>query len=195
MPLATGLRIVLIAGAGVSLGDESACEQKGLAYVTTHTVGTATARTDLTLKFRVMAELASKSDTLVPLQLQLRYTRPDGEDVLQVLTVQPPVCSNRDEAESNINGTPIALSGIHSAARLAQQGEYRAARVELISTCRLLQRAMRTLAIRSLTYPSLCRQKSLMASCVSASPRTKSLALKAAASVGAMTMQAAPCTK
>merc|ERR1711865_953014 len=82
----------------------------------------------------------------VPIQLQLRYTRPDGEDVLQVLTVQPSVCSKREEVESGVNGTCIGLSGIHCAARLAQQGEYRAARVELISTCRLLQRAMRTLA-------------------------------------------------
>merc|ERR1711865_1161590 len=81
----------------------------------------------------------------VPIQLQLRYTRPDGEDVLQVLTVQPSVCSKREEVEAGVNGTCIGLSGIHCAARLAQQGEYRAARVELISTCRLLQRAMRTL--------------------------------------------------
>merc|ERR1711881_366283 len=64
---------------------------------------------------------------------------------LQVLTVRPTVSSNRDEVEADINGTCVALYGIHNAARLAQQGEYRAARVKLISTCRLLQRAMRSL--------------------------------------------------
>lgn len=85
-------------------------------------------------------------DTRVPIQLQLRYTRPDGEDVLQVLTVRPQISSDREQVESDINGTCVALSGIHSAARLAQQGEYRSARIDLISTCRLLQRAMRTLA-------------------------------------------------
>merc|ERR1712190_498202 len=42
-------------------------------------------------------------------------------------------------------GTCVALCGIHSAALLAQAGEYRAARVKLISTCRLLQRAMHSL--------------------------------------------------
>merc|ERR1719215_640137 len=92
-----------------------------------------------------MAELASQEGQQVPVQLQLRYARPDGEEVLQVLTVRPRVCSNREEAESDMNGTCVGLSGIHRAARLAQQGEYRAARAELISTCRLLQRGMQTL--------------------------------------------------
>merc|ERR1712039_1105820 len=50
----------------------------------------------------------------------------------------------RDEAEADIHGTCVALTGIHTAARLAQQGQYVASRAQLISTCRLLQRAMRT---------------------------------------------------
>jgi len=145
--LATGLQITLIAGSGIFLPAQStSSEQKGSACVATHTVGTATARTDLTLKLEVLAELASKSDSMVPLQLQLRYTRPDGENVLQVLTLQSALCNNRDQVETDINGTCVSLSGIHTAARLAQQGQYRAARVELISTCRLLQRAMHTSA-------------------------------------------------
>jgi actin-related protein len=144
--LGTGLQIVVIAGADISLGEQSVCVRKGGASVMTQMVGSATARTDLTFKLEGMANLGNKNGAQVPMQLQLRYTRPDGEEVLQVCTLQPPVSSNRDDAESDINGTCVALSGIHSAARLAQQGQYRAARVELISTCRLLQRAMLTLA-------------------------------------------------
>merc|ERR1711924_571873 len=102
--------------------------------------------TDVTFKFEGLAELASQADLKVPFQLQLRYTRPDGEEVLQVLTRRPALQTNRGDVEADINGTCIALSGIHRAARLAQQGEYRPARCELISTCRLLQRAMRTFA-------------------------------------------------
>merc|ERR1712224_452630 len=85
-------------------------------------------------------------ETVAPMQVQFRYTRTDGEEVLQVFTIRPKVSKSRDETEEDVNGTCVALSGIHSAARLAQQGNYRAARVELISTCRLLQRAMHTLA-------------------------------------------------
>jgi hypothetical protein len=142
--LGTGLHIKLIAGAGVSVLDRSSSVQKGSACIATQTVGAATSRTDLTHKLEVATDLASMPDTSVPMQLQMRYTRPDGEQILQVVTVRPPVSCKRDETETDINGTSVALTGIHTAARLAQQGQYRAARVELISTCRLLQRAMHT---------------------------------------------------
>merc|ERR1712178_231 len=143
--LGTGLQINVIAAADISLGDKSSRVSKGAASVMTHSVGSATARTDLTFKMADLSGLLPLCGRQVPVQLQLRYTRPDGEEVLQVVTLRPQVCSTRDEAESDINGTCVALTGIHTAARLAQQGKYRAARVELISTCRLLQRAMKTL--------------------------------------------------
>eukprot|EP00930_Biecheleria_cincta_P052686 TRINITY_DN3797_c0_g1_i2.p1 TRINITY_DN3797_c0_g1~~TRINITY_DN3797_c0_g1_i2.p1 ORF type:complete len:1298 (+),score=257.87 TRINITY_DN3797_c0_g1_i2:313-3894(+) len=139
--LATGLQMTLIAGKGLSF---DASEKHGSASVLANLVGSVTSRTDLTFKAQVAAELASRTDPSVPVQLQLRYMRPDGEEVLQVFTARPPVCSKRDEAEADVDGACIGLSGIHHAARLAQRGEYRSARVELISTCRLLQRAMRT---------------------------------------------------
>jgi len=144
--LGTGLELTLIAGHGMTFGAESACEQKGLATVVTRTVGNVTARTDLTLEFEALIDSASRNSQSMPLQLQLRYTRPNGESILQVCTAQRRVCNDRSEAEADINGTCIALSGIHNAACLAQRGDYRAARVKLISTCRLLQRAMCTLS-------------------------------------------------
>merc|ERR1712139_391789 len=142
--LGTGLQVTVISGPGISCVTQSAGELKGSAWVASQTVGSATARTDLTCKLSALSDV--QRDTHVPFQLQLRYTRADGEDVLQVLTVRPQISSERDQVEADINGTCVALSGIHSAARLAQQGEYRSARIELISTCRLLQRAMHTMA-------------------------------------------------
>lgn len=143
--LATGVQMTLIAGMGISLGSAST-EQKGAASISTHMVGAATSRTDLTFKLKVNDDLIDKRASAVPMQLQLRYTRTDGEEVLQVINVKQALSCSRDDAETDINGTCVALNGIHTAARLAQQGDYRAARVELISTCRLLQRAMHTLA-------------------------------------------------
>merc|ERR1712032_21587 len=140
--LATGLELVLISGAGVSVGGTSSSVQNGEACVAKRTVGTVTAATDLTFELDALPDLGGKSGLL---QLQLRYARADGEEVLQVCTVRPPVSSSREEAESEINGTCVALAGIHTAARRAQQGDYKTARVHLISTCRLIQRAMRTL--------------------------------------------------
>jgi len=143
--VATGLQITLIAADGVSVSSTAACTQLDGASVYVHSVGSATARTDLTFKLQTSQELLAKDSRSGLLQLQLRYTRPDGENVLQVLTLQPGASNNREEVEADINGTCVALHGIRTAACLAQQSDYRAARVELISTCRLLQRAMRTL--------------------------------------------------
>jgi len=142
--LGTNLEILIIATTEVSFGDKANVSKKGAANVISYTVGSATSRTDLTFKLEGLTELTKKAGSRIAFQLQLRYTRPDGEEVLQVLTHQPLLTTVREDAEADINGTCVALSGIHRAARLAQQGEYRPARCELISTCRLLQRAMRT---------------------------------------------------
>merc|ERR1719359_2086779 len=118
--LGTGLEFTLITGAGFAFGASSAFEQKGAAHVMTRRIGTVTGRTDLTLELKAMPELASKDGAPVPMQLQLRYTRPDGESILRVWTAQQPVCKDRSEVEANVNGTCIALNGVHSAACLAQ---------------------------------------------------------------------------
>merc|ERR1712238_560671 len=76
------------------------------------------------------------------LQLQLRFTRPNGERALRVQTLRRRV-ADRQEAEAQLEGTAVGLASIHRAAKLAQVGRYRDARVHLISTCRLLQRTMR----------------------------------------------------
>jgi hypothetical protein len=45
--------------------------------------------------------------------------------------------------ETNLNSTPVALQAIHEAAKLAQDSLYLDARILLVSTQRLLQRAMK----------------------------------------------------
>jgi len=105
-----------------------------------------TVRTTTTMNVSIAAACLEGAVGRVPIQVQLRYTRPSGEQVLQVLTQLQPITASREEAEADVNGVCIALHGIHTAARLAQEADYRAARVQLISTCRLMQRAMQTLA-------------------------------------------------
>jgi hypothetical protein len=142
--LATNLEMTVIAAGGIHL--DMACPhfEKGFACVSTLLIGNASNKTDLSFDLKITADLMKHVGKSLPFQVQLRYTRPDGGKVLQVLRVDQHISSDRDAAEHDINGVCIGLRGIHSAARLAQQGEYRAARVQLILTCRLLQRAMRT---------------------------------------------------
>jgi len=142
--LGTGLEITLIAGSGALHGAEAAIEQRGSASVAVRKLGNATAGSDLTLELQALTAPPLGQTPVVPVQMQLRYSRPGGEEVLQVFTARRQCSASREAAEVAINATAVALGGLHSAAQLAQRGEYRAARVLLISTCRLLQRAMHT---------------------------------------------------
>ncbi|CAE8684637.1 unnamed protein product [Polarella glacialis] len=144
--LATSLKITLIVGSHCSVRDADSDEtrRRGSACISVRKLGSVTARSDLTFELDTSTVLqAGAGASSLPVQLQLHYTLPSGEELLQVLTAQPLCSSSREEAEADINGTAVALWGLHKAARLAQQGTYRSARSELISTCRLLQRAMR----------------------------------------------------
>jgi len=136
----TGLEVTFIAGDGASISSDLPTLSKGSACVAKHVAGNVTGKTTATFALAAAAETMA-----VPVQLQLRFTRPNGEQVLQVLTSCRPTTAQRDESEADINATCVALSGIHMAARLAQSGSYQAARAQLISTSRLLQRAMHTL--------------------------------------------------
>lgn len=143
--LGTGAYLVLIAGAGLSVNScQHAAEAHGLANVTTVQLGPVAAKTDLSFQLHVSEEVNMACIRSIPFQLQLHYSRLDGEEVMRVMNSSLDLCTCRSKVEEDINGTCVALSGIHRAANLAQKGEYRAARSQLISTCRLLQRGMQT---------------------------------------------------
>lgn len=80
------------------------------------------------------------------LGIKLSYTLPDGTAVTKVFERDFRLESDRSVAEGSINSEVVALAAIHRSAALAQQGLYMEARVNLVSTQRLLQRAMRTSA-------------------------------------------------
>lgn len=139
--LATSLLVIVIAGSADLLDSDATSLHKGNACVSSRRLRNVSARSDITLDLKA-SEAVSASEAAVPLQLQLQYTKPSGEEILQVITLRPRCSSRREVSEADVNGMAVALRGIHLASRLAQQGEYRAARLQLISTCRLLQRAM-----------------------------------------------------
>merc|ERR1719296_624600 len=141
--LGTGLEVTLIVGGGgaASIVSDLPTSLKGGACVATQAAGNVTGKS--TAPFGLAAKGEAASAVLV--QLQLRFTRPTGEQVLQVLTCSLPTTAQREVAEADIDAACVALHGIHVAARLAQAGRYQEARAQLISTSRLLQRAMHTL--------------------------------------------------
>lgn len=105
-----------------------------------HVVGNVTDDLDLSFKFQ------ADSQKQVPFQVQFKYKLPNGEERMQVESAFREVTSKMEEAEANIDATVVGVEAIHRSAQLAQQGRYQDARIELISTQRLLQRAMKSAA-------------------------------------------------
>merc|ERR1712039_201022 len=89
----TGLEVKVIAGRGASLSADVATATVGDACVAVRSVGNITDKTTTTLGLvSAPAAVLSTGDTcaMVPVQVQLRYTRPNGDQVLQVLTSRLP---------------------------------------------------------------------------------------------------------
>jgi hypothetical protein len=119
----------------------------------TREIGRVTASSDLAFSYQVSARkqegpLSSKvmPGTVVPIQVQFRYTLPNGESHLRVRTLRQPVTADRSIAEAAVDAEVCSVAAIQSAALLAGEGNYEAARVELMSHIRLLQRSMCTVS-------------------------------------------------
>jgi hypothetical protein len=144
-------------------------EEKGILSKVTKEIGTVTDETDLTFSIDWSEEAKAmlekyhasskeenkeerKEDSLIqnfinkglPVQIRLMYTRMTGEKYIKVVTAQRPITMDRDKAENDIDSTVVSLQAIHESAKMAQQGNYTDARINLVSVQRLLQRAMKT---------------------------------------------------
>jgi len=107
-------------------------------------IGNVTSDSDITFLYKTTKPILP--DKMMKFQARLAYSRPDGAQVLRVITRALPVTDDREKMEENINGALVAMSTVQRSAALAQRGDYKQARINLISTMRLLQRGMRNRA-------------------------------------------------
>lgn len=89
--------------------------------IATSEVGNATANSDLTFSFSAQSSIATQS---IPIQTQLRYSRPDGALILRVCTRMAPVTEERPQSEMNIDVALVGMNAVHRAAALAQDGDF-----------------------------------------------------------------------
>lgn len=77
-----------------------------------------------------------------PFQLQLEFTSRTGARLLYVRTTFVEVTHDRAKSERGLRPSVAAVAALQRAATLAHKGKYLDARIEMLSTLRLLQRAM-----------------------------------------------------
>eukprot|EP01122_Echinamoeba_exundans_P011313 TRINITY_DN4451_c1_g2_i1.p1 TRINITY_DN4451_c1_g2~~TRINITY_DN4451_c1_g2_i1.p1 ORF type:complete len:493 (-),score=143.61 TRINITY_DN4451_c1_g2_i1:1091-2569(-) len=98
---------------------------------------------ETSFSFEVQQDASSSQVKELPFQTQIKYRRHrDGAIVLRVLSSVRSKTSDRDMAIKNSNMTLLAMRGLQSSATMASGGDYNGARINLISTQRLLQKAL-----------------------------------------------------
>ena len=113
-------------------------------------VGTASQDSDFTLRFgptdatvaAVRADRASALAADALLQVQVEYVLSDGSQLVRTRTLRAPLSIDHDECDGKLDVTVLALETLQRAAGLAHAGHYKAARVALVSTQRVLQRRL-----------------------------------------------------
>jgi hypothetical protein len=78
------------------------------------------------------------------LQIQVKYKLTNGEEWLTVINRNIPLTTSRDQAERYMNSSVCAFHALQTSAEMSKNGEYLTSRMNLVSSQRLLQRAMRT---------------------------------------------------
>jgi len=116
--------------------------------------------------FRLSApDSSSGTDNSMPasvrIQVQLRYTGRDRGEYLAALATELPLSTERAETEGAMDPEVVGVAAMQRAARLAQEGQYRAARLDLLGTQRLLQRAMRSERVQHAYFPFIVQAERL----------------------------------
>jgi len=105
-------------------------------------IGNVTSDTDLTFLYKSKVPILPGKHA--KFQVRLSYSRPDGAQVLRVIAKSLPITDDREKMEEKINTGLVSMAAVQRSATLAQKGDYKSARINLISTMRLLQRGMKT---------------------------------------------------
>ena len=92
-------------------------------------IGNVTAESEQFFEFAMADALALPPGTRLPFQLQLRFRRLNGMEVLRVLTQFKAVTADRAQAERDVNVAVLSANAAQQSAQLAAKGQYRDARV------------------------------------------------------------------
>jgi hypothetical protein len=91
----------------------------------------------------------------------MRYIGRDGGEYLVVANVDVHVSTDRQALEEAADPEVVAITAVQRAAKMAQEGCYRKARTDLISTQRLFQRGMASPSLQRTYLPFIVQAEKL----------------------------------
>jgi hypothetical protein len=108
-------------------------------------IGNVTSDSDLTFRLTVDPTFVKcngkEKYVSFPLQVQISYKHVDGTvGIRTITTVTPPLSTNREETEKNVDISIVALETVHESAHFAEKDQYLEARLKLFSVQKLFER-------------------------------------------------------
>jgi len=76
----------------------------------------------------------------LPFQLQIRYTKLDGMKCIRIISREQKATRDREQAELAANVDVLGLNAVQKSAKIAQKGEYTAARLENFTHTKLMRK-------------------------------------------------------
>eukprot|EP00037_Helgoeca_nana_P001263 m.25979 g.25979 ORF g.25979 m.25979 type:complete len:217 (-) comp11620_c0_seq1:192-842(-) len=139
--VASNVQLLLLGPRGCTITADWSPTNPALPQVAAAALGLVTEERALTCNFGCAPRiLDNNADATATFQLQMEFTSPDGAQMLYVKSETRPISTDRDLTEMSLRQHVVALSALHRSASLAHSQSYTEARIELISTLRLLQR-------------------------------------------------------
>jgi len=133
--LATGLTCKVICDGRLNF-------KKSGSNIDNQEIGNVNSDIDLTFTFSPKEIFDAPDD--VYFQTQLLFSKSNGAHIRRVITEKRKVTKDRDVAEGKISTFVLAMKAVHESAEMGQFGDFKNARINLISYQRLLQRGMKT---------------------------------------------------
>eukprot|EP00211_Chloroparvula_japonica_P002535 CAMPEP_0119119496 /NCGR_PEP_ID=MMETSP1310-20130426/965_1 /TAXON_ID=464262 /ORGANISM="Genus nov. species nov., Strain RCC2339" /LENGTH=480 /DNA_ID=CAMNT_0007108937 /DNA_START=17 /DNA_END=1455 /DNA_ORIENTATION=- len=150
--IATDVEVTILCGRPfwLSMAAPSEGAPAAVAPYLSHYVGIARTNSEVPFSFRASCKRDSPVPDVLPFQVQIRYTRPDGTKALRVITTRRHVTRELGKAQE---GADIAIvSGVvnKQATLLAAEGKYEEARKLALDNQTLLRDVARTEDARNL---------------------------------------------
>ena len=144
--IATNVKINLILSAPLTLRNPSKVQEivtKGTSTIVSQSIGSVTAENDLTFEIQVNSNKVGSRYNDACIQTQIFFTSNDN-DCLRVLTQEVKLTNDRNDSLQGADIAIIGLNAVLRSAELAEDGNFREARLKLQSANRLMENICKT---------------------------------------------------
>jgi len=129
-------KVILYKGLFIREGEEKKTNVEG------RDIGNVTSESQFSIEYGVLKEMKQELQKLkeIPFQIQIRYTKLDGQKNLRTINKKQPITTDRLTAEQEVNLDVLQTNAVQTTGNIASKGEYENARFRNIANKQLFNR-------------------------------------------------------